>query len=242
MRLWNKSTRLQAEFSFNKDSNPEIRSLAADPNGVWLAAVDSERSLRVWDISADRSAVKNLDQALGLRRATDGKILLAVASSRLIVSDSKNSLQVWDLVAKSKLEKIDISGQPDSISVSSDAAWAATTYGTESVGLHKIDQPAAEVTLRCAGPVTSTAFSPTGSYLAAVTSKGTLEVFATDSGTRCAFMRVDGSLSCSAWLPRSSAIAVGGLRGLYLFEYQDEKLSSSTAATSERRAATAAPE
>ncbi|MFD6608683.1 NB-ARC domain-containing protein [Micromonospora chalcea] len=220
VRLWNKSTSFQAELSFNKDSSPEIRSLAADPNDIWLAAVDSERSLRVWDIGADPSAVKNLDRALGLRRATDGQVLLAISSSHLIVSDGKSSLQVWDLLTESRVQKIDISGQPTSISVSSDAAWAATTYGTESVGLHKIDQLAAEVALRCSGPVTSTSFSPTGSYVAAVTSRGTLEVFATDSGLRRAFMRVDGSLSCVAWLPRSSAIAVGGLRGLYLFEYQ----------------------
>ncbi|WP_412100443.1 NB-ARC domain-containing protein [Micromonospora ureilytica] len=222
VRLWNEHARFQAELSFDKASNPNIQSLAADPNGVWLAAVDSERSVRVWNVSTGQFEAKNFDRVLGLKGASGGKVLVAVAHSCLIVSDGKGSLQVWDLPTEARRRAFGVLGQPRSISVSAGAEWAATSDGTEAVSLYRIDSSGSPATLQCGGPVTSTSFSDSGSHLVVVTGNGTLSVFSTITRTRVAFMRVDGSLTCSAWLPKSNNIAVGGLRGLYLFEYQED--------------------
>ena len=66
--------------------------------------------------------------------------------------------------------------------------------------------------------VAGVAVAPDGSWLASSGADGTVRIWDVTTGRAQALMRVDNNIRACAWLG-SKALAVGGPRGLYVFDY-----------------------
>jgi WD40 repeat protein len=66
--------------------------------------------------------------------------------------------------------------------------------------------------------VTALAVAPDGSWLASSGADGEVGIWDVTTGRAQALMRVDNNIRACAWLG-SKALAVGGPRGLYVFDY-----------------------
>jgi WD40 repeat protein len=66
--------------------------------------------------------------------------------------------------------------------------------------------------------VTALAVAPDGSWLASSGADGEVRIWDVTTGRAQALMRVDNNIRACAWLG-SKALAVGGPRGLYVFDY-----------------------
>ncbi|WP_230689094.1 WD40 repeat domain-containing protein [Micromonospora sp. WMMC415] len=221
IRLWDQTTNtLRAELALDKDgrTHRQIKAIAGEPTGKWLVALDSEHNLRAWNVRKSPIQGKVLSGALNLRVGLEGVVAFAVRDEFLLIGELDGSLRVWDLESDSARWSASGEGPLTALEILPNKEWIATSSNNDVIALWRIGEEARVKEIATNGIVTSIKTSPDGRYLAATTSRGSLEIFATDTWQRATTMRVDGDLRCCTWIPASQLIATVGLRGLYMFE------------------------
>ncbi len=110
-------------------------------------------------------------------------------------------------------------GNPVALLVAPDGSWLAAGGKDSTVRIWDV---AGRRTLRIlrghTGTVTALAVAP-GGMLASVDEYGEVRVW-DDAGRPVTMTRVDGRLNACAWVDGGTALAVGGVRGVYLFRFR----------------------
>src|SRR5262249_45399522 len=146
-----------------------VSSLAFSPDGRWLAAGNTDGSVRVWDFSAGKPVI----EPIALHEHDDQeelRVTFAGNSNRLITSGRRHTF-LWDLSTINSDSRAPLlMGSTDTQCVTVDAAgrWAVvqTNEGPQLWDLNAEDPSATRIVLKCPkDPVTLVAVCPNARWL-----------------------------------------------------------------------------
>ncbi|MFD5323138.1 NB-ARC domain-containing protein [Streptomyces sp. NPDC127092] len=206
------------------------KALALAPDGTWIAVVDSEGSLQLWDRSSERRTA-TLPGPWGADGRPHGIVIapdgtwLAVLRHRPRSGPARDEslVQVFRPRAgrRSADRPVDLryDGLITSLAVTPDGTrlLTASATGTVSFWDPRTGTPLSSFT-DPDGPVNSLSVSPDGKWIA--TAGAMLRVWDAAAGRTVAGIRAETPLSSCAWLPDGRGLVAVGERGLYSHEFR----------------------
>jgi WD40 repeat protein len=184
-----------------------------------------EGAVRIWDVATGqvRATLEgHAGQVTAVAVAPDG--------SWLATGGGDGAVRIWD-VATSQRRTI-LTGHDrkvTAVAVAPDASWLATGGEDGVVRIWDVATRQRQDThTGHVGQVTAVAVAPDGSWLATGGDDGTVRIWDIATRQARALMRLENSVKTGAWLGVNT-LAVGGLGGLYLFDFLME--TSTGAAT-----------
>ncbi|MFD4994684.1 WD40 repeat domain-containing protein, partial [Streptomyces buecherae] len=137
----------------------------------------------------------------------------------LATTSDDGTARIWDLAGNCTATLTGHSGFVESVAISPDGTWLATTSDD---GTARIWDLAGNCTATLTGhteSVESVAISPDGTWLATTSRDGMVCAWSVEERRTVAVMRVSPRLFSCAW-GTGRVLAVGGDRGVYLFDFQ----------------------
>jgi WD40 repeat protein len=217
------------EFKALAGHHDMVSALAVAPAGSWLAACDVGGTIWVWD-----TAIWQQRAALVGHQGAVSSAAVAPDGSWLASCGQDGIVRIWATavwrdtghhgVVAAHLALSGHRGMVSSVAIAPDGSWLATggqdgivriwdtVTGQEKASLGGHD-----------GLVSAVAISPDGGWLATVSHDGTVWIRDTASWLECAQMRLDAAIRSATWLG-SSALALGGEAGLYVFDFLTREL------------------
>lgn len=182
-RLWNldgtATTRPSAIFAGSKGITND--SLTFDAEGTRLAAVSTDKSVRIWNVSNPNAEPVVLHHFEAVSAAK-------FVGDQVFTADDRGNIQAWSrdgTVMKqfhtwyeSSGASIDISNSGTQVAISSFAATEARLYDLRNASAGPIVLKSSE------GEITALAFAPTGDRIVAGTSSGKIVIWETDAKGR----------------------------------------------------------
>ncbi|MGW7067041.1 NB-ARC domain-containing protein [Streptomyces sp. NPDC054855] len=226
VRIWDRAS--GACTATLADNGGEVKAMAIAPDGTWLAAGgEGDEALRIWDL-----ATATCTSTLGGHHANVESVAIAPDGTWLATSDNLGRVRIWDratgiCTATADRELFSVY----TLAISPDGTWLAAAgglYDGYNDGIVRIGDRASgawthALTGHC-GRVGAVAISADGMWLASVGGSkygdggdGTLRIWNTTTRSLAAVARAESALFSCAWGP-THVLAVGGRRGLYLFQ------------------------
>ncbi|MFE9024583.1 NB-ARC domain-containing protein [Streptomyces sp. NPDC007808] len=226
VRIWDPATATCTATLTGNGS--EVKSLAIAPDGAWLAAGgEVNRSLRIWDPTTE-TCTTTLD---GHYRTVES-VAIAPDGTWLATGDDTGTVRIWDLATSTCTTTLDSNHHAvAALAISPDGTWLATAgglYDTTDEGVVRMWDATSGTCIATLtghrGRVGALTISPDGTWLATTGGSkygpggdGTLRIWNTTTRTLAAITRAESALYSCAWGP-THGLAVGGQRGLYLFQ------------------------
>lgn len=183
------------------------RVLTADH--VW------DMSVQIWDIESGQ--MRNIDAGGDVTN-----VVIAPGGQWLTTTSADRITRIWD-THSSDVRPRTLLGHTDSVTgvaIAPDARWLATTSKDRTVRIWDTATGSPIRTIK-GGSGAGLAIAPDGNWISTIDDDGTVRIRQPTSGECVALMRTDDSLRFCVWMPDSSALVVGGNRGLYLFDFKD---------------------
>ncbi|MFF1381620.1 NB-ARC domain-containing protein [Streptomyces sp. NPDC058308] len=227
VRIWDRAS--GACTATLTGNGSEVKALAIAPDGTWLAAGgELDEALRIWDL-----ATATCKSTFEGHYRTVESVAIAPDGTWLATSDNLGDVRIWDrttgtcTAAATDREFHSV----DTLAISPDSTWLAAAggrYDGYDDGIVRIGDRASGTWTHTLtghrGRVGAIAISPDGMWLASVGGSkygdggdGTLRIWNTTTRSLAAVARAESALFSCAWGPEH-VLAVGGRRGLYLFQ------------------------
>ncbi|MFI7320250.1 NB-ARC domain-containing protein [Streptomyces venezuelae] len=206
----------------------EVKALAIAPDGTWLAVGGKRnKSMRIWDL-ATATCTSTFEGHFG----TVESVAIAPDGTWLATSDNLGRVRIWDRATGVCTDVTDREfPSVHTLAISPDGTWFAAAgglYETYDDGTVRLGERASSTWTSTLtghlGPVGAIAISADGMWLASVGGSkygdggdGTLRIWNTATRSLAAVARAESPLFSCAWGP-AHVLAVGGRRGLYLFQ------------------------
>ncbi|WP_221889177.1 NB-ARC domain-containing protein [Streptomyces sp. WAC05374] len=194
-------------------------ALAIAPDGAWLA-VAAHRHIWLHDRATGRT-VPVIESPNTLVRA------LAVAPDGTWLATAGNghgSVRIWDPATGANTTTLAShgAGWVQAMAFTPDGTRLATAGGDDNharVWDRATGETVATLTGH-SGHVRAVAFDPAGELLATGGDDGTVRIWEATTGRPLTMMRVDGPVYACAWAQDGRHLAVGGMGGVYLYEFR----------------------
>ncbi|MCI4061086.1 NB-ARC domain-containing protein [Micromonospora sp. R77] len=226
IRIWDpfvESDVHELRLDENERAGRRVKAIASDPSGPWLVAHDSENNLRAWNLEHQQQIDgRILDKALTFKIGADRTAALAVRQGTLLIGEANGSVRTWELETDSVRWSTVGTGPVTAVEFLPEQGIIVTSSNAAAVVIWREGQPKPVTELATDGKVTGLVATLDCHHLVVTTARGSMEVFAVESWRRVTVMRIDGDLTCCTRIPGSNLIAVGGLRGLYMFELRTD--------------------
>ncbi|MFE3377466.1 NB-ARC domain-containing protein [Streptomyces anulatus] len=208
VRIWDRAS---GESTATFDHS--VVSVAISPDGTWIAATGKDGRVRIWD------------RATGERTATLARYTRSVLSAAvspdgtwIVTVGEFWTVRIWDRASgKCTANLAGHTGPVRAVAISPDGAWLAT--GGDDGTVRIWDRASGRRTANLAGhtgPVRAVAISPDGAWLAIASDDGSVWIWSIAAHRTVAGSQADGALVSCAW-GTGNELALGGVRGLYLF-------------------------
>jgi len=138
-----------------------VTSIAASPNGRWLASASLDRTVRLWDAQTGKPS-----RVLRGHRDEVYTVAFSPNSERLASSSYDGRVLVWDVASGKLLQTLTVADWSMALDFSADSRQLAV--GSQSPDIKIFDVQTGKIlrTLETKNPVIALAFSPNGHYLA----------------------------------------------------------------------------
>lgn len=213
VRVWDSDTgQGLAEL---RDSR-RVRLLRVAPDGTWIAGAGHDATVRQW-----ASATGHRTQTLTGHSAAVTALAIASDGTWLASGARDATVRLWDTdTGQTEAVLTSHSAAVTALAIAPDGTWLAS--GGEDGIIYRWDvrtrAPRDGLTRRTPG-ITALAISSDGAWLATATRDHSLWVWDSMTGECAALMRTGGPLTDLTWFPGSLGLAVGGERGLYVFDF-----------------------
>ncbi|MFD7919825.1 NB-ARC domain-containing protein [Streptomyces sp. NPDC059740] len=193
------------------------------PDGATAASLDGAGNVRLRHFYGHHEG-PNLNTLMGPVISTRKPVRLLALSAgtkALALVDEVDAVQIWDVHSHTLLRSLN-ARNVTSGNFSRDGKQLATAdrHGTIRIwGARSGDAVRYLTTDPDRGEVNGLSFSDNGAWIAAVQSRGTVRVWDFDDDL-ITEMRTNGSLAACRWFDDDRALAVGGSRGLYVFDFE----------------------
>lgn len=189
-RLWDSSLGLcqrilqdhqhsERSMAFGSDGSVSVRSVAFGPDGSVLATASSDRTVRLWDVSAgtcQRILQGHHDVVLCVAFNPDG--------SSLATGSSDRTVRIWDIHTGACQRILDgHQDQVNAVAFSPKGTFLATASNDQTARIW--DAPSGQLLLTLRGHtagVRSVAFHPSGTRLVTASADGTIRIWSTSAG------------------------------------------------------------
>ncbi|WP_225826357.1 NB-ARC domain-containing protein [Streptomyces naphthomycinicus] len=213
IRLWDSSTGRQ--LAVLRDSR-RVRLLVIAPDGTWIAGAGHHAGVHVWSAATGRRL-----RTLGKRGVVVTSLAVAPDGILLASGGQDGSVRLWN--TRSGVAPTVLAGHTGAVTAldfAPDGTWLAG--GSDDGTVLRWDARTGAVQGRAARVtpgVTSVAISPDGAWLATCAQDQALRVWDAMRGECLALIRLGGPVTAMAWLPAGASLAVGGERGLHVFDF-----------------------
>ncbi|OIJ93285.1 hypothetical protein BIV24_12305 [Streptomyces colonosanans] len=193
--------------SFRITARGGRRALAVSPNGRLLAVACRDGSVRVWD-------TVTAGPACSIAVFPDG--------TRIAAAGEEGVVTIWDLVTRTPVTRLTGgSGAVLALSAAPDGSWLCGAGKDGTVRLwHPQSGTYRALETGNGRPVRSVAASPDGRWIASVGADATVRIWDCAGGHLIAVQRTEAPLRSCSWRPDGQHLAVGGERGLYVYEFR----------------------
>ncbi|MFC9621317.1 WD40 repeat domain-containing protein [Streptomyces sp. NPDC056930] len=199
-----------------RDRPAGLAALAAAPDGSWLASAGPDGIPRLWDPRSGRllGSLPGAGPARSITVFADG--------TRIAAAGDEGMVTVWDLATRTPVTRLTGgSGAVLALSAAPDGSWL---FGAGKDGTVRLWHPqsGAYRALETGNgrPVRSVAASPDGRWIASAGADATVRIWDCASGHLVAAQRTEAPLWSCSWRPDGQHLAVGGERGLYVYEFR----------------------
>jgi WD40 repeat protein len=214
VRIWDVATaKERATLTGHTDW---VEAVAVAPDGSWLATGSRDRTVRIWDVATAKERA-TLTGHTGLVAA----VAVAPDGSWVAGGDSLDGkVRIWDVATgQEQATFVGHTGGVRALAVAPDGTWLATGGEDGTVRIWDVaTRQEQAIFVGHTDFVEAMAVAQDGTWLATGSQDGTVRIWDVATGGVRALMRLDGSVSASAWLG-DHALAVGGPAGLYLFDF-----------------------
>lgn len=194
-------------------------ALAIAPDGDWLA-VAAHRHIWLHDRATGRT-VPVVESPNTLVRA------LAIAPDGTWLATAGNgdgAVRIWDTATGANTATLTShrAGWVQAMAFAPNSTWLATTGGDDD-HVRVWDRVTGEAVATLnghSGHVRTVAVHPAGALLATGGDDGTVRIWDAATGRPLTMMRVDGPVHACTWAQDGRHLAVGGMRGAYLYEFR----------------------
>jgi WD40 repeat protein len=193
-----------------------MSSVAIAPDGRWLATSSYDGSVQTLDAATGQPWAATLkghhDSVNAVAIAPDGSWLATASADR--------TAQIWDVA--SGRQRATLVGHDDAVlavGIAPDGRWLATVSADRTARIWDVATGRQRATLvGHDDAVLAVGIAPDGRWLATVSADKTARIWDPATGHAHALMRVENPIRACSWLG-AGAIYLGGLRGLYLFDF-----------------------
>ncbi|WP_326763697.1 NB-ARC domain-containing protein [Streptomyces sp. NBC_01591] len=193
-----------------------LDALAAAPDGSWLVGAGPDGVPRLWDPRSGRllGELSGAGPARSIAVFPDG--------TRIATAGDEGVVTVWDLATRTPVTRLTGgSGAVVALSVAPDGRWL---FGAGEDGTVRLWNPRSgayrALETGDGRPVRSVATSPDGRWIASAGADATVRVWDRASGHLVAAQRTEAPLRSCSWRPDGRFLAVGGERGLYVYDFR----------------------
>ena len=212
-RIWTADGTPQATLTHHRSP---VSGVAISPDGTWVATASTDGTARIW--TADGTPQATLT---GEWYGLNALVAISPDSSWLATASQDSMAMIWAADGARRATLTGHTGEATAVAISPDGTWLATasTDGTARIWAAN-GTPRATLTGHT-GEVTAVAISPDGTWLATTSNDRTARIWASTAVGQdvesVTAVRVEGKISRCAWLPDSTKLCVGGVRGIYMF-------------------------
>ncbi|MDX2815763.1 NB-ARC domain-containing protein [Streptomyces sp. PA03-5A] len=192
-----------------------VPSLAISVDNTFYVSGSYEGTVRIWDHTTGICTARlagHTRPVLSVAIAPDG--------TWLATGSRDKTVRVWDRATGTCTATLTShAGEVRSVAIAPDGTWLATGCGDATVRVW--DHAAGACTAVLTGhelPVRVVAIAPDGTWLASGGYDGMVRVWRVRDACTVAVARADGALQTCLWGSDSHGLAVGGDRGVYLFQ------------------------
>ena len=190
----------------------EVGAVATSPDAT-LIAVASGRTVQLWNATSG-----TLRTTLTGHKKPVARVAISTDGTLVASAGGDDTVRMWNAASGALLATVTndvfwvrtlaISADATLVATSRDTirVWEAPTWATFATIRGSADRDSAAVAI---------SFDLT--LAASVSRRGIVRVWDASNGRTQAAIRVDGELTCVAWLPGNASVVVGGDRGMYLF-------------------------
>lgn len=137
---------------------------------------DSDTTFELW--SLDNASIAATITVAG----TPALVALDSAGSRIAIADYDRAIRVWDFYDGALLQQIDLLAQPSEISLASGGEVLGAVFGTEGVGLWRVDRPHNPLLEEFGEGRWQMQFSPSGTRVLVGSPRRGFQVYASEDG------------------------------------------------------------
>jgi WD40 repeat protein len=194
-----------------------VLALAAPADGSWLASAGGDATVRVWDPTEGQGASPlhvfdgHTSRVQWLAAAPNGSWLASAGID--------GTIRIWDVGTGAR--RLVLGGDlhdVGALAAAPDGSWLASGGADACVRIwDPVGGVERHVLTGHREGVVALAVSPDGAWIASVSSRDRTARIWTPGGTATTMIRLDGALHCCRWTS-PTRLAVGGARGLYLFD------------------------
>ena len=214
VRIWDPATgREQATLAGHRGA---VNAVAIAPDGHWMASAGIDGLVRIWDPATGREQA-----TLAGHRGGINAVAIAPDGHWILTGSGDETARIWDpATGREQATLAGHRGAVNAVAIAPDGRLAATASGSDetvriwdpATGREQADLPGHR------SWVSAVAIAPDGRLLAAATSGDrTVRIWDQATVQVQAMMRVDNAISGCAW-QSTSALAIAGAAGLYLFD------------------------
>ncbi|WP_405955599.1 NB-ARC domain-containing protein [Streptomyces phaeochromogenes] len=211
VRIWDQAT-ATVTATLTGHTGP-VLAVAISPDGTWLATGSTDATVRIWERPSG-----NLTATLTGHTDWVRAVAISPDGTWLATTSVGDAVRIWDRVTGTTTATLTDSAY--AVAISPDGTSLATASGR----LVRIwDRATGTTTTTLTGhtsPVLAVAFSPDGTWLATVSHDQAVQIWDMRTSSACTMLRTEAALVSCAWTYDGRALAIGGEKGVYFYEFR----------------------